>query len=198
MKHLLMFARYPELGRVKTRLAAGIGDEAALAVYRELLAHTQTVAAPVFARKWLWLAEAGPTADRTDPWQGYEARPQPSGDLGHRMHTAFAHAFSEGATQVVIIGTDCPGLTTAHLTEAYAALTTHDFVLGPATDGGYYLLGMKQLWPDLFLHKQWSTDSVRHDTLADATRLHLQVHLLPELRDVDTAADLAAWRGAGT
>lgn len=194
MQHLLIFARYPELGRVKTRLAAGIGNEAALQVYRELLAHTQAVVAPLAAHKWLWLAEAGPAADRTDPWTGYEPMPQPVGDLGHRMHSAFAHAFDQGATATVIIGTDCPGLATAHLREAYAALETHDVVLGPATDGGYYLLGMKQLWPELFREKQWSTASVRADTLADAARLNLRVHQLPELRDVDTAADLAAWR----
>ncbi|TGD80885.1 glycosyltransferase [Hymenobacter wooponensis] len=191
---LIVFARYPELGRVKTRLAAGVGQERALQVYRQLLAHTQAVGAALPARKWLWLAEAGPGADQSDPWVGYHQLPQPAGDLGHRMQSAFAHAFAEGAVAVVIIGTDCPGLRTDHLHEAYAALRTHDLVLGPATDGGYYLLGMKQVWPELFMNKQWSTDSVRADTLLDAERLGLQVHLLEELRDVDTADDLAAWQ----
>lgn len=165
-------------------------------VYRQLLAHTQAVTAAVPARKWLWLAEAGPTADLSDPWVGYQRLAQPAGDLGHRMQSAFTHAFAEGATAVVIIGTDCPGLTTKHLQEAYAALRTHDLVLGPATDGGYYLLGMKKAWPELFENKQWSTESVRADTLADAQRLGLQVHLLQELRDVDTADDLVAWQAA--
>ncbi|QJX49295.1 glycosyltransferase [Hymenobacter taeanensis] len=191
---LVVFARYPELGKVKTRLAAGVGPERALQVYRELLAHTQAVTKQLPVRKWLWLAEAGLGADRSDPWVGYQRLPQPAGDLGHRMQSAFAHAFAEGATAAVIIGTDCPGLTTEHLQEAYAALRTHDLVLGPATDGGYYLLGMKQVWPVLFQNKQWSTASVRADTLADAQRLGLQVRLLPELQDVDTADDLAAWQ----
>jgi rSAM/selenodomain-associated transferase 1 len=191
---LVVFARYPELGKVKTRLAAGVGQERALQVYRQLLTHTQAMAAALPARKWLWLAEAGPAADQSDPWVGYQRMPQPAGDLGQRMQSAFKHAFAEGGTAVVIIGTDCPGLATHHLQEAYSALRTHDIVLGPATDGGYYLLGMKQIWTALFENKQWSTDSVRADTLADAERLGLQVHLLQELRDVDTAEDLAAWR----
>ncbi|WP_245327846.1 TIGR04282 family arsenosugar biosynthesis glycosyltransferase [Hymenobacter fodinae] len=193
---MIVFARYPELGKVKTRLAAGVGPERALQVYRRLLAHTQAVTTDLPARKWLWLAEAGPTADQSDPWVGYQRRPQPPGDLGHRMQSAFSHAFAEGATAAVIIGTDCPGLTHEHLRDAYEALRTHEVVLGPATDGGYYLLGMKKVWPELFANKRWSTDSVRADTLADARRLGLQVHLLPELRDVDTADDLRAWETA--
>ena len=96
---------------------------------------------------------------------------------------------------VVIVGTDCPGLTAGHLTAAFDHLAAGaDLVLGPATDGGYYLLGMKQLQSALFQQKAWSTDSVLADTLADAGRLNLTVQLLSSLRDVDTAADLAAWR----
>lgn len=195
-RHLLLFARRPELGRVKTRLAADLGDEAALAVYRRLLAHTQAVAAPVAAHRTVWLAEAGPAADLSDEWGGYEQQPQPPGDLGQKMQAAFAQSFARGAAVVVIIGTDCPGLTTAHLTAAFRALETHDVVLGPATDGGYYLLGMKQLWPDLFQNKAWSTETVRAATEADVQRLKLSLCLLPELRDVDTAADLRAWEAA--
>lgn len=181
---------------MKTRLAAGVGPEQALQVYRQLLAHTQAVVAPLPVRKWLWLAEAGPGADRSDAWAGYRQLLQPAGDLGHRMLTAFRHSFAQGAAAVVIIGTDCPGLATQHLEEAYAALQTHELVLGPATDGGYYLLGMNAEWPTLFENKAWSTDSVLTDTLADATRLGLRVHLLPELRDIDTIEDLRAWQEA--
>jgi len=195
--HLLIFARHPELGRVKTRLAAGIGAEAALAVYRELLAHTRSATQNLEARKTVWLAEAPQSStDEPEPWPGYEQRLQFPGDLGTKMQTAFSHAFAQGATAVLIIGTDCPGLTEALLRDAYAALATHDIVLGPAEDGGYYLLGMKELYEDLFLNKSWSTDSVRAHTLADADRLGLTVWQLPVLRDVDDAADLAAWRTA--
>ncbi|WBA42733.1 TIGR04282 family arsenosugar biosynthesis glycosyltransferase [Hymenobacter canadensis] len=194
-QHLLVFARHPELGKVKTRLAAGIGNEAALAVYRELLAHTRAVAQELPAHKTVWLAETPTTTpDSADAWPDYEQQLQFSGDLGTRMLTAFAHAFNQGARAVLIVGTDCPGLSTAILEQAYAALATHDLVVGPAEDGGYYLLGMKELCEDIFLGKSWSTDSVLAHTLADADRLGLTVAQLPTLRDVDDAADLAAWR----
>ncbi|MBC8082524.1 MAG: TIGR04282 family arsenosugar biosynthesis glycosyltransferase [Hymenobacter sp.] len=196
--HLLIFARHPELGRVKTRLAAGIGAAAALVVYEELLRHTYAATVAVAARKTVWLAEA-PIAAGTVPetWPGYERLLQPPGDLGLKMQAAFACAFAAGAQAALIIGTDCPSLTAALLTHAYAALATHDVVVGPAEDGGYYLLGMKELHTDLFTNKSWSTDSVLAHTLADAARLGLRVAQLPTLRDVDDAADLAAWRAAG-
>ncbi|GAA3997573.1 TIGR04282 family arsenosugar biosynthesis glycosyltransferase [Hymenobacter fastidiosus] len=196
MQHLLIFARHPELGRVKTRLAQAIGNEAALVVYEELLAHTRAAAeglAP--AHKTVWFADQAPPADDSaDCWTGYEHQTQPAGDLGYRMATAFEVAFAAGATAVVIIGTDCPELGTAHLEAAFQQLHGHDVVLGPAADGGYYLLGMNKLYAALFADKSWSTDSVLTATLADAHALGLRVALLPRLRDVDTAADLVAWR----
>ncbi|HEX8428308.1 TIGR04282 family arsenosugar biosynthesis glycosyltransferase [Hymenobacter sp.] len=197
--HLLVFARYPELGRVKTRLAAGIGDEAALAVYEELLYHTCGVTADVAAYKTLWLA--GPSAAAVafpEAWNNYEQLQQVPGDLGQKMQAAFAHAFAAGATAALIIGTDCPGLTAEVLTQAYALLATHEVVIGPAEDGGYYLLGMRELYEDLFVNKSWSTDLVLAHTLADADRLGLRVAQLPTLRDIDDEADLKAWRaGSG-
>ncbi|NVO32833.1 TIGR04282 family arsenosugar biosynthesis glycosyltransferase [Hymenobacter sp. P5342] len=190
---LIIFARHPELGRVKTRLAAGIGNEAALAAYRALLAHTRAVVAPLAVHKTAWLAGDNALATATE-WAGFEQRPQPAGDLGQKMQAAFAYDFTRPVEAAVIIGTDCPGLTTGHLTAAFAALRTHDVVLGPAADGGYYLLGMKRLHPLFFAGKAWSTASVLADTLADAARLGLQVHLLPELQDLDTVEDLRAWQ----
>lgn len=182
---------------MKTRLAATIGPAAALAVYQELLEHTQRITAKLAeVHKTVWLAEPATTATAPYAWPGFEQAEQPPGDLGQRMQTAFARAFSQAAAAVVIIGTDCPGLTTEHLSAAFQALTTHDVVIGPATDGGYYLLGMRQLYADLFQNKSWSTDAVCSATLADAARLQLQVAQLPILRDVDTADDLAAWRAA--
>ncbi|QNH60660.1 TIGR04282 family arsenosugar biosynthesis glycosyltransferase [Hymenobacter sediminicola] len=195
--HLLIFARHPELGRVKTRLAAGIGPEAALAVYRELLAHTWAVTEHLGVHKTVWLAEP-PTGPLTmpDQWIGYEQLVQFPGDLGTKMQMAFSHAFSNSAAAAVIIGTDCPGITEALLQEAYAAFDTHEVVVGPAEDGGYYLLGMRELYMDLFLNKSWSTDSVLAHTLDDADRLGLRIKQLPVLRDIDDATDLAAWRSA--
>ena len=194
---LLVFARVPALGRVKTRLAAGVGEPVALAIYHELLAITRTAIVEARVPATVWLADTvgqHPTDEEMQHWPNIAARCQPAGDLGTRMTAAFAAAFAAGAGRVAIIGTDCPGLRAAHLTQAFALLEAHDVVLGPATDGGYYLLGLGQPQPELFQNKAWSTDSVMADTLADAHRLGLRVALLPELRDVDTAADLAAWR----
>ena len=194
--HLLVFARVPALGRVKSRLAAGIGQSAALAVYHELLAITSAAIAEAGVPATVWLADTAgpaPTPAEAREWAAHAACTQPEGDLGARMATAFAKAFANGAGRVAIIGTDCPGLRASHLTQAFAELETADLVLGPATDGGYYLLGLRQPRPELFANKAWSTDSVLADTLADARRLGLRVALLPELHDVDTAADLAVW-----
>jgi rSAM/selenodomain-associated transferase 1 len=199
--HLLVFAREPVLGRVKTRLAAGIGPEAALATYRELLALTAAAVAAAQVPATLWLAEApappaAPTLPRPE-WPGLPWRVQPpTGALGGRMAHAFGEAFAGGAAHAAIIGTDCPGLTADLLRQAFDHLASHDLVLGPAHDGGYYLLGMNSLHPALFEHKSWSTATVLPDTLADSARLGLRVALLPALHDVDSAQDLATWRGA--
>ncbi|MBF9237593.1 TIGR04282 family arsenosugar biosynthesis glycosyltransferase [Hymenobacter sp. BT683] len=197
--HLLIFARVPALGQVKTRLAAGVGEPAALAIYQELLGITRTAVLDAGVATTVWLAgTAGPEPTETEAqeWGGLPAQCQADGDLGQRMTAAFAAAFSAGAERVAIIGTDCPGLRDAHLTQAFALLNQHDVVLGPATDGGYYLLGMRQPRPELFLNKQWSTASVLADTVADAERLGCRVALLPALHDVDTADDLATWRAS--
>ncbi|OUJ74447.1 TIGR04282 family arsenosugar biosynthesis glycosyltransferase [Hymenobacter crusticola] len=195
MQHLLVFARHPELGRVKTRLAATIGPAAALEVYQELVQHTQQAATGLTGvAKTVWFAEPTSSPAAASAWPDFEQQGQPSGDLGQKMQAAFAAAFHQGATAAVIIGTDCPGLTTAHLAAAFHALAAHDLVLGPAADGGYYLLGMTRLHAELFQNKAWSTADVRAATLADAAHLGLRVVLLPTLRDIDTAEDLAAWR----
>lgn len=200
-KHLLIFAREPVLGQVKTRLAAGIGAAAALATYRELLALTASAVAAAQVPATVWLAEApAPPAAPTQPrpeWPGLPWRVQPLAEsLGERMGHAFAEAFAAGAGRVAVIGTDCPGLTADLLQQAFEQLTTHDLVAGPAADGGYYLLGMNALHNDLFLNKQWSTATVLADTLADAAGLGLRVAQLPTLTDIDSAHDLDAWRNS--
>jgi rSAM/selenodomain-associated transferase 1 len=195
--HVLVFARVPALGRVKSRLAAGIGEPAALAVYHELLAITRAAIVASGIPATVWLADAAgptPTATEAQEWATLPTRCQETGDLGQRMTAAFVAAFAAGASRVVIIGTDCPGLRAEQLTQAVGLLNEHDVVLGPATDGGYYLLGLRQPQPELFQNKAWSTASVLIDTQADAHRLGLSAALLPALRDVDTAEDLAAWR----
>ncbi|MDX5437648.1 MAG: TIGR04282 family arsenosugar biosynthesis glycosyltransferase, partial [Pontibacter sp.] len=117
-------------------------------------------------------------------------RVQPTGDLGKKMQKAFAAAFLEGYISVVIIGSDCLQLTPDIINRAYKELETHDVVIGPALDGGYYLLGMNCLYPQLFQNKRWSTEHVFPDTIHDLQRLHLSYTLLPHLSDIDHAEDL--------
>lgn len=117
---------------------------------------------------------------------------QPDGDLGSRLGAAFARHFSEAARRVVIIGSDCPGVDQRVITEAFAALDDHDVVLGPAWDGGYYLIGMKALHEPLFRGIHWSSAAVLNETGAVARRLGLSCHLLAPRRDVDTVSDAQA------
>ena len=186
MKRLAIFARAPVLGRVKTRLAKDVGDEAALAVYRELLALTLArLGSPNDDfRAELWLegesSELGEWAPRL------AVHRQPRGDLGERMAAAFADGVS------ALVGCDIPGIGVAYVRAALAALADADLVLGPTEDGGYCLVAMNEPHPEVFADIPWSTGTVLAATL-DASR-HLSVTLLDTLWDVDEAEDLARWR----
>ena len=198
--HLLVFARLPELGRVKTRLAATVGPAEALRVYRHLLAITEGAVAAAGIPATVWLAEVSEQqrlgletnpVQTLAPWAGRHWRVQNAAfDLGGRMAEAFAEAFGAGAGRVAVIGTDCPGLRPGILRQAFEGLQTHDVVIGPAADGGYYLLALRQPRPELFRQIAWSSPAVLTQTLAAAAGLGLRVHLLEVLNDVDTADDL--------
>ncbi len=191
-----IFAKAPVAGRVKTRLAAEIGSRAAAALYRRV--GRQVVAASVGRdyRTIVWFtppaAGAGVRAwlDGLGVWS---FRAQPPGTLGTRLAHAFARSFAEGdgggEGGVVIIGTDCPGVDRRAVAQAFAVLRTHDLVLGPARDGGYYLIGLRALEPALFRGIPWSTGDVTRATRARARALGLTCRLLGPLRDVDTARD---------
>ena len=190
---LLIFVKNPALGKVKTRLAATIGDQRALQVYQQLLERTRTVTLPLGSDKSVYYT---PVVQHDDLWDEahYQKVQQSAGDLGERMLRAFEAGFAQGYQRVCIIGSDCYQLTTAVLQRAFDALATHDLVIGPSTDGGYYLLGMRELHPELFRDKHWSTVSVRKDTVADAERKQLRWWELPTLSDVDEEADLKTMR----
>jgi rSAM/selenodomain-associated transferase 1 len=188
-KLLLLFVRNPELGKVKTRLAASVGPEKALEIYLHLLQHTRQVTQELPVQKRVYYSDEVYMHDLW-PNEQYQKRVQPSGDLGKRMEAAFETAFAEGYTSVVIIGSDCLQLTPDIILRAYKELEQHEVVIGPALDGGYYLLGMNHLHPELFRDKRWSTEHVFPDTLYDVERLHLSHALLPRLSDVDYAEDL--------
>lgn len=196
---LAIFARFPEPGRVKTRLAAGIGEEPACRIYRAIAERTVRR-----ADRWAQgggrhvrictTRHAGPRWHR---WLGnhLDIRPQSGSDLGERMHRALARGLEDGFDAAICVGTDAPGLTAAHLAQAQEALEEADVVVGPSRDGGYYLIGVNRTAPELFRDIPWSTDRVLDATRVAAKRAGLRVAELPTLNDVDTAADL--WAGAG-
>jgi uncharacterized protein len=190
---VLVFVRGPERGRVKTRLAADIGDDAALAVYQRLGRHTVDAARALGSAVRVRVCHTPDGAgDAVAAWLGggVEYRGQGEGDLGGRMARAFADAFAGGAERVLIVGSDLPDLTPGLLRDAIAKLDAHPAVLGPARDGGYYLLGLRQPMPSIFRNVPWSTDRVLEVTLERFAAAGIEPAMLPELADVDTADDL--------
>ncbi|MBC7874438.1 MAG: TIGR04282 family arsenosugar biosynthesis glycosyltransferase [Ferruginibacter sp.] len=190
---IIIFVRNPELGKVKTRLAGEIGEVQALQVYKDLLEHTHAVTAVMDFDKFVYYADKIAISDL---WENdlFEKRLQEGHHLGDKMRQAFLELFTLGYSKLVIIGSDCPGLKSSILEEAFNKLGSHDVVIGPSPDGGYYLLGLTQLIPGLFENKEWSTPSVRADTTRDIVRSGKQYILLTELGDIDTAADLYRYR----
>ncbi|REH56111.1 hypothetical protein C7448_101143 [Tenacibaculum gallaicum] len=184
---LLIFTRNPELGKVKTRLAKTIGEETALDIYKFLLEHTKRVTQNLTCDKAVYYSVK---VRENDIWDAtlYQKHLQEGNDLGIRMHNAFQQAFSNGYEKVIIIGSDLPDLTSEHINQAFQKLNSNGVVIGPAEDGGYYLLGMKKLHATVFQHKDWGTSTVRKDTLNDLQ--NESVHLLETLNDVDVFEDI--------
>jgi uncharacterized protein len=188
MSTIIIFARAPQLGEVKTRLAKTIGAERALALYEAFLDDTCALTQGLGARRIL--AVAGdvdhPRVQHLAKSQRLLVEPQGDGDLGERMARALATHVARGP--VVIVGSDAPTLPRAHLHQALDALMSHDVVIGPSDDGGYYLVGARVEVPELFAGVRWSTPEVLAPTLE---RLGARSHaLLPSWHDVDSAEDL--------
>ena len=186
---IMVFLRQPEKGKVKTRLAASIGDDRALEIYQRLLDHTLATVNVMPFDKQAWFADGVPENTPLDG-MGFKVLTQRTGDLGTRMAHAFSQAFSEGYRSVVIVGTDCPGLNADLLNEAVDLLATHDVVIGPADDGGYYLLGMRGPFLKLFDGISWSTDSVAKETERICIENQLSYNMLRPLGDIDREEDL--------
>lgn len=189
-KAIIIFIKNPVKGKVKTRLAKDIGDDRALAVYCRLLDLTEQAVSKVDADKHLFYSDH---IDLTDNWanKSYTKHVQyQSSDLGERMYQAFKTVFDEGYTKVLIIGSDCPEISTQLIEGSFDALDKKDVVIGPAADGGYYLLGMSTLEKKYFEDKEWSTSSVRLDTIRTIEAIGKDYLLLKELRDLDNIADL--------
>jgi len=184
---LIIFAKKPELGTVKTRLAKSIGDENALKVYLKLLEHTHRVADKVNASKKVYFNKIS-QIDLLDYYK-FQKEVQVGNDLGEKMRNAFLENFE--FEKIVLIGSDCYDINEDIIEDAFLALEDNDCVVGPAKDGGYYLIGSRgeRLLP-VFRDKEWSTENVLLDTILDLKKHDLSYHLLEELSDIDVEADL--------
>ena len=186
-KLLLVFTRNPELGKVKTRLAKKVGAETALKIYTFLLERTRDIAAKVASDKAVYYSVK---IRENDIWDAtiFQKHQQFGEDLGLRMLHAFKNGFETGYEKVLIIGSDLYDLTAEIIENAFKALDNNEVVIGPAEDGGYYLLGMNSLEEKVFKNKDWGTETVRKDTLEDLK--DKKVFLLGELNDVDVFEDI--------
>ena len=196
---LVVFARVPAMGGVKARLAASIGEAAALVAYRELAERTlaTTAALPDCTRTIAFAPDDGAATMRG--WLGDTVRleAQGAGDPGTRLNAAVARRLAEGAKRIAIIGTDCADLGAADIERAWAALDTADVVLGPGEDGDFWLVALEEPQPALFHDVPWGTGETLTETLRRAQELRLKVVLLGRKRDVETVTDWRAWKARG-
>ncbi len=186
---LIIFVRHPEPGKVKTRIAAVAGADTALAVYKKLLQHTFEITKELQCDKYVFYAD---DVAENDLWSKgrYHKLLQDKTDLGDRMKKAFSLLFEKGYKRVCIIGSDCYELTAETIQQAFELLTGYEVVLGPAKDGGYYLLAMKDDVKHIFEGIDWSTEKVLVQTLQKIQQHHYRSTLLPVLNDIDTVEDV--------
>jgi hypothetical protein len=184
---LIVFVKNPVAGKVKTRLAATLGSPQALEIYLKLLAKTRNTVASLACTRYVFYSD---TVDEADEWTSppFLKRLQQGPDLGIRMYAALREVLNHHP-KAALIGSDIPELAGTQLQAAFLALDTHDYVLGPAKDGGYYLIGMKTPSAAVFEGITWSTSTVLQQTLQHIHNSGKTCYLLPELSDVDTAAD---------
>lgn len=192
---VLLFIKAPFKGQVKSRLSEAVGEEAALELYKNFtLDIIDTLIASGYPFRICFYPPDAKEAIMT--WLiGRPIAPQDGNDLGERMEHAFKKIFSEGFTSAILIGSDIPDLTPAVFHEALESLKKNDAVIGPAADGGYYLIGFNQksFLPRIFRGIPWSTDMVFWETMDILKESSLRVYLLPQWKDVDTLEDLKAF-----
>jgi len=192
---LILFTRYPEPGRTKTRLISALGPQGAADLQRVMTEHTVWQARQLTADRGVDLEiryEGGDAAGMRQ-WlcaPEFVCRPQQKGTLGERMEHAFAAAFQSGMKRVVVVGCDCPALSSRILAAALDSLIRYDMVLGPALDGGYYLIGLSRFLPEVFADISWGSADVFSRTLARVHKLNISTLLLESLSDVDRPEDL--------
>jgi rSAM/selenodomain-associated transferase 1 len=194
---IIIFIKAPRRGEVKTRLAQDIGIEKAQKLYLAMVEDLmQNLEGQNNFDMQIMVWPEGVESEVSDwlQWEGNIAS-QASGDLGKKLENAFKNGFSKGYQRIIIIGSDLPLLSNAFITDCFRQLQTHPLVLGPAMDGGYYLIGLQSLYNELFCGIQWSTSNVLKETLQRAAQAGLQYYLLPEMRDIDQYDDIQVlWR----
>jgi len=197
-QHLVIYAKRPLPGYAKTRLGAAIGTEQSAGVYARLLyAYLLDLTKAHLPDTTIELCLASPSdiAFFAGAFPEFTVQPQVEGDLGQRMAASFAQAFSRGASSVVLTGSDVPDLTGQLVRDAFQALESNPIVIGPAADGGYYLVGMRVPGAQLFEGIAWSSKHVLAQTQGLARAQKLEIAYLPELYDMDTIREYERWQG---
>lgn len=186
---LIIFVKNPVLGKVKTRLAQTVGDESALVIYQKLLEHTHQITGSLACNKFVFYSDY---INENDLWENdsYRKRMQIGHDLGEKMSHAFQSLFDQGFEKIVIIGSDAYDLRTEDIDLAFEELEKHNVVIGPAIDGGYYLLGMGEMIPALFQDKSWSSEVLIQETEEEIKRSFKTYIKLRKISDVDYESDL--------
>ncbi len=201
-KAVIVFAKYPEEGKVKTRLASTLGDKFAKDFYKVCAEHTFKEILKTNrndTRHFLFYSEEN-DRNKIKKWthSKFLLFPQQGKDLGEKILNAFQSVFKNDVSKSIIIGTDLPDISSDIINDAFELLNESDVVLGPAKDGGYYLLGMKKIIKELFIDLPWSTDRLLKKTLEIIKSQNLKVSILPELSDIDTESDLNNWSNTET
>lgn len=195
-QHLLIFTRWPEPGKTKTRLIPALGPGGAAKLQQQLTEYTVHIANgfshQTSTPSQVTIFHTGGTEQKMKQWLGTDFcyQPQATGDLGDRLQQSCGWAFGEGANKVIIIGIDCPGITQELLQTAFTALDNYPVVLGPALDGGYYLIGLTKFNPGYFEEIDWGTGVVYQQTLAKIVQNGDRPYNLPTLPDIDHPTDL--------
>ena len=190
---LIVFVKFPEPGKVKTRIARELGAERAAELYSRMAERIIHDVSGPGAYGTIVYFDPPEREDDIKTWLGSDSlsyEPQSGGTIGDRMANAFHRVFCEGAVRAVLIGTDIPEITADIISAAFDLLSDTDVVLGPAEDGGYYLMGLRKFEPTLFRDIDWGTNTVYTRTLARIVEKNLSHKLLDTLKDVDTAEDI--------
>jgi rSAM/selenodomain-associated transferase 1 len=191
---LMVFVKYPAPGAVKQRLAQHLGTDRAVEIYKKIAETIVQKVTPASSEDYILEIYFSPQEDEklVRQWlnENEYFSPQQGSDLGARMNNAFQHPFAAGYTKALLIGSDCPDISRTIVSRGFMLLDTHDIVLGPAHDGGYYLIGLRRPVPELFSCIEWGTECVLQQTLDKINALGLTVALLPELWDIDRIEDL--------